>query len=133
MSFRKGNQKERRDRNRAIIAQRGVPPLPKSNSFYSSHCISRPGRHDCSIHCKSSPPVLESTTSGLYVCNRFGLPVELWEKTVTRKNFHTEFKLIWRQPDYRPIAQFVDEQNCNTYPCPPINGFISEEPFSPVY
>ena len=129
MSFRKGNQKTRR---RAEKAQAGiphplhtVPPLPSGSSLYIACCISRPGCHNCSIHCKSEIIGIYSHTVYLYTLDRHGFPIELWKKTTHWENLHTKYELEWRRPDYRPVSQY---NLASRYPSPPTGGKISYEP-----
>ena len=71
MTFRRDNQKTRRRVEKAqagiLHPLRTVPPLPPSSRVYISHCISRPGRHNCSIHCESEIIGVYSYTHYLYI------------------------------------------------------------------
>ena len=133
MTFRRGNQKTRRraERTQAGIPHplRTVPPLPSSSRVYTVQCISRPGRHDCSIHCESEIIGIYSSTHYLYILDRHGLPIELWKQTTYGQNIPTKHQLEWRRSDYQPRSQY---NYADKYPSPPTGGEISYEPYPGV-
>jgi hypothetical protein len=61
-----------------------------------------------------------------YICDRFGLPVEQWEEIHKWVNIHSEYQLLWRQTDYKPITQY---NTTDRIPTTPPGGSISyDEP-----
>ena len=79
MSFWRGNQTQRR-KGKTLQSGIPIPPvfrelslyipsLPKKYSCYRSICISRPGKHDCSIHCESKRIGTIDETSFFYILN----------------------------------------------------------------
>ena len=128
--WRKGNQKERRHILKAQAAiphpLRTVPPLPSSYTTYISHCISRDGRHDCSVSCESEIIGLSPTTEYFYVVDKHGFPVELWEEKVNHQPYTLSYNLQWRRTDYKPKSQY---NTADYYPTPPPGGKRSKEEF----
>jgi hypothetical protein len=54
--------------------------------------------------------------------DRFGFPVEQWEEIFKRKDFSSEYKLLWRRADYRPITQY---DTADRYPTTPPDGSVT--------
>ena len=126
MSFRRGNQTQRR---KGKVLQSGVPIppvfrepslyiplLPKTYSRYRSVCISRPYKHDCSIHCKSKRIGTIDETSFFYILNRHGNPVELWGQTLHLESNRVTYNLKWRIPGFTPTTPFLAINNYPTIP-----------------
>jgi hypothetical protein len=126
MSFRNGSQKERRQaQNRQAAVPhplRTVPHLPNPYSTYLSHCISRRYRHDCSIHCESEIVDCYESFTYFNLLDRRGFPVEQWEEIIKQKDFFSEYRLLWRRADYRPITQY---DTVDRYPTTPPDSSIS--------
>jgi len=131
------NQKQRRAAQVTQSLQqfnhRAVPTLPPSVTYYLSICISHPYKHDCCLCCENQTVGVHKTESWFYILNKFGIPVELWKETNYPEGPHQRgFKKVdreWRDPNYRPITQFCDED----YPIPPAGGTRSTKPFIPRF
>jgi hypothetical protein len=130
MSFRKGSQKERRrEQNRQAAVPhplRSVPRLPSPYRTYISRCISRNYRHDCGIHCESEIVDRYELFTYFYLLDRFGFPVEQWEESHKRTNIHSEYRLLWRRADYKPISQYNTADRIPT--TPPGGSLTYDEP-----
>ena len=127
MSFRKGNQRERRKCQRiqtGVPLLSRVPDLPDETRTLLSRCISRSGRHDCSIHCESEIIGTYSVTRFFYILDKHGVPIELWSETDYAGDKPSELRRFWANdthPTYHPLE--------TTTPSLPRGGSYSWKPY----
>ena len=135
MSFRRGNQAQRRKES---PRQTGIPippvytnpllyappALPRTTESYLSKCISRSGRHDCSIHCSYQTLRVYSRTTFFYILDRTDNPVEFWSSKHYLETGDRTYSLEWRQLGYKTLS--------NSEPIPPRGGRYCYDPLPGV-
>jgi hypothetical protein len=133
MRFWKGNQKDRRKapQSHSLLAHRAVPHLPPPSTSYIASCISRSDRHNCSIHCETEILDWHTRKTWFYVCDRFGLPVQLWRQEDEQTIFSSVYYLEWQAGHYSPKP--TSPNPTNQYPLAPYGGSYSYETYSPIF